>query len=451
MTALTTILTPTGMLGYGYPEADFWECIERGVDAIVVDSGSTDPGPYLLGRGELLVDESAYLRDLTPMVAAAARHHIPLIVSSAGGAGIAAQVDRIAELIVDIAERDGHRLTMARMYSDIDPEVVIQRLDNGDVAANVRGEVPTRADVESCTNIVAQIGAEPFAKVLAEGVDVIVAGRAYDPAPHAAWGIAKDVDPGIAWHAGKILECGGACCEPKGSGVLATLERDAFVLTPMSPGARCTPLSVAAHTLYEKARPDLLPGPDGVLDLTGCTYTAVDERTVRVTGSRHRPQPPTLKLEGAAVVGHRAVFIGGVRDPILIAGIDAFLDTLRGHLSALYPQLGDGTAQLHFHIYGRNAVMGEREPINATAHEVGILGEITAPTPELAKAIASMARIGVLHLPYPGQVATAGNLALPLNPMENSIGPVCAFRLYHVMGADGLQPTRTRIEQIGTP
>ncbi len=452
MTALTTILTPTGMLGYGYPEQDFWDCIGRGVDAVVVDSGSTDPGPYLLGRGELLVDESAYIRDLAPMLAATARHGIPLLVTSAGGAGTAAQVDRMAELIAGIAERDGHRLTLARMYCDIDAEVVIERLKNGDIAPNVRGELPTADDVNACTAIVAQVGAEPFAPLLAQGVDVIVAGRAYDPAPHAAWSIAKGVDPGIAWHAGKILECGGACCEPKGSGVLATLYRDAFELTPMSPGARCTPLSVAAHTLYEKARPDLLPGPDGVLDLTGCTYTAVDERTVRVTGSRHHPaQPPTLKLEGAAVTGHRAMFIGGVRDPILIAGLDTFLGTLRTHLTALWPQLGDGAAQLHFHVYGRDAVMGEREPVHANPHEVGILGEITAPTPELAKAICSMARIGVLHLPYPGQVATAGNLALPLNPMDNLIGPVCAFRVYHVMRADGLQPTRTSIQQIGTP
>ena len=452
MSALATILTPTGMLGYGYPEADFWDCVQRGVDAIVVDSGSTDPGPYLLGLGELLVDESAYVRDLTPMLAAVARLKIPLIISSAGGAGTATQVDRIADIVAAIADRDGHRLTMGRLYADIDPGTVVARLEGGDIAANVRGELPTRAEIESCTNIVAQIGAEPFAEMLAHGVDVIVAGRAYDPAPHAAFGIAAGVDPAIAWHAGKILECGGACCEPKGSGVVATLHRDAFELTPMSPGARCTPLSVAAHTLYEKARPDLLPGPDGVLDLTGCAYTAVDDRIVRVTGSRHhRAQPPTLKLEGAALVGHRAVFIGGVRDPALIAGLDDFLTTLRTHLTALFPQLGDGTAQLHFHVYGRDAVMGEREPVRTVGHEVGVLGEITASTVELAKAICSMARIGVLHLPYPGQVATAGNLALPLNPMDNPIGPVCAFRLYHVMRADDLPAPRTHIQRLGQP
>ena len=39
------ILTPVGMLGYGIPEADFWRGIDAGADAVVVDAGSTDPGP----------------------------------------------------------------------------------------------------------------------------------------------------------------------------------------------------------------------------------------------------------------------------------------------------------------------------------------------------------------------------------------------------------------------
>lgn len=82
--------------------------------------------------------------------------------------------------------------------------------------------------------------------------------------------------------------------------------------------------------------------------------------------------------------------------------------------------------------------MGELEPCTQVPHEVGILGEVTAATQEQAKAIASLARIAVLHLPYEGQLATAGNFALPLNPMDNPIGPVCAFTVYHVMDAQDL-------------
>lgn len=34
--------------------------------------------------------------------------------------------------------------------------------------------------------------------------------------------------------------------------MIATMRRDSFDLIPLAPEERCTPLSVAAHTLYEK-------------------------------------------------------------------------------------------------------------------------------------------------------------------------------------------------------
>ena len=81
--------------------------------------------------------------------------------------------------------------------------------------------------------------------------------------------------------------------------------------------------------------------------------------------------------------------------------------------------------------------MGEMEPLkDVVPHEVCILGEAIAPSQEAATAICSTARIAALHAPYPGQLATGGNMAFPLTPMENEIGPVCAFNLYHLMEVD---------------
>jgi len=440
------------MLGYGYPERDFENCLDLGVDLIAVDSGSTDPGPYMLGLGATLVTEESYERDLRPMLRAVHSRGIPLYIGSAGGVGTRAQVDRMVALIDRLATEEGFGLRVASIYAEVPASVVVERLADGQVKPNVRGELPSADDVTGAAALVAQMGAEPFTAII-EGdnpVDVIVAGRAYDPAPHAAWAMSRGVQPGIAWHMGKILECGGACCEPKGGGVVATVYEDAFELTPMSLGQACTPLSVAAHTLYEKSRPDLLPGPAGVLDVRGCTYTAVDDRSVRVAGSHHvEAERPTLKLEGAAVVGYRATFIGGVRDPILIGQLDIFLARLEKHLGTVHPDLAAGTARLIFHVYGRNAVMGELEPSGQIPHEVGILGEVTATTAEQAKAICTLARIGVLHMPYPGQLATAGNFALPLNPMDNPIGPVCAFTVYHVMDAEGLDLFPISLRDVG--
>ena len=451
MKPVTTILTPTGMLGYGYPESDFWAAVERGVDVLVADSGSTDPGPYMLGLGATLCSDESYARDLRWMLQAVHRNRIPLLISSAGGAGTRDQVDHMVALIDRIAAEEGFGLRVAAIYADVPAGAVTAKLATGRIEPNVRGDLPSSEAVEASAAIVAQMGAAPFTAIL-EGdqpFDVIVAGRAYDPAPHAAWSMHHGVAPSLAWHSGKLLECGGVCAEPKGGGVIATMYTDAFEMTPMSPGQACTPLSVAAHTLYEKSRPDLLPGPDGVLDISDCTYTVVDERTVRVSGSRHlHPERATVKLEGATIAGYRTVFIGGIHDPILIGQLDDFLATVEQHAAGLHPDLASGTARLDFTVYGRDAVMGELEPSTATPHEVGVLGQITAPTQEMAKAICSTVRIWTLHLPYKGQLATAGNLALPLNPMDNAIGEVCEFSIYHVMdvGGDDLFPvTRTEV------
>jgi hypothetical protein len=294
--------------------------------------------------------------------------------------------------------------------------------------------------IDSASNLVAQMGAEPFLKVLRErpDIDIIVSGRSYDPAPYAALCELHGIDPGVYWHMGKIVECGALCAEPKGRVIFSTVRKDSFDLTPMNPAERCTPTSVAAHTLYEKTRPDLLTGPGGVLDLTGATYTSLDERTVRVQGSVFRPSEKNyVKLEGASIVGHRTIFIGGIRDPILIGQIDSFLDGVRKKAEDVFPQLTSGDASLIFHIYGKNAVMGELEPLkDAVPHEIGLMGEVTAATQDLANAICSQVRINVLHMPYPGQLATAGNFAIPLNPPENPIGPVCKFSVYHLMEVD---------------
>lgn len=433
------ILTPVGMLGYGFPVDNFWRGIEAGADAIVIDSGSTDNGPQELALGKRTCSTSAYRRDLSLMLEACVMRRIKVLIGSAGGTGTNAQVNFMVDLIRSIATDKGYSLKIAAIYADIPKDVVRSALENGGISPC--GPVPelTSEAIDGAEAIVAQMGVEPFLQVLRErpDIDVIVGGRAYDPAPYAALCLQRGFDPGVAWHMGKIMECGGVCAEPKGRVILATVRVDSFDLVPMSPNERCTPLSVAAHTLYEKSRADLLPGPGGVLDLTEATYSSLDERTVRVERSIFRPTDYTVKLEGASIVGHRTIFIGGVRDPILVEQIDVLLGRVRAHIASFHQEIASGDAKLIFHVYGKNGVMGALEPIkDARPHELGILCEVTAATQEIASAICNTARVGCLHAPYPGQLATGGNMAFPLTPMENEIGPVCAFTLYHLMKVD---------------
>ncbi|OJJ30864.1 hypothetical protein ASPWEDRAFT_71920 [Aspergillus wentii DTO 134E9] len=101
----------------------------------------------------------------------------------------------------------------------------------------------------SAIDIVAQMGAEPYLKALGLQSDIILGGRSYDPAPYAAISMYHGVQPAVAWHMGKTMECGGICAIPKGRSMVAPMREDSFDLTPLSPKERCTPLSVAAHTL----------------------------------------------------------------------------------------------------------------------------------------------------------------------------------------------------------
>lgn len=435
------ILTPVGMLGYGFPKEDYLRGLERRPDAVILDSGSTDPGPYMLGTGSTMVKPRAYVRDLKVILEGIGTKKIPLLIGSAGGAGFDGNVNYIVDTIKDLCIELGLHKKIVKIYADIPKELVAEKLEQSKISSCCGSPKLTGKDVEESVRIVAQMGMEPILKALKEypDADIIVAGRAYDPSPYAAFCAYKGIeDPGIYWHMGKIMECGAFCCEKKGQVILATVREDSFDLEPMAPDNRCTEVTVASHTLYEKTRPDRLPGPGGVLNLDSSRYRQLNDRAVRVWGSRFEASGQyQVKLEGASVCGYRTVFIGGVRDPILIAQLDRLQETVRSYAENLYPELASGEAKIVFHLYGKNGVMEELE--QETEHvplEVGVLCEVVAPTQELASAICSNARVAFLHGPYPGQLATGGNLALPLNPPDNALGPVCRFSVYHLMDID---------------
>ena len=105
----------------------------------------------------------------------------------------------------------------------------------------------------------------------------------------------------------------------------------------------------------------------------------------------------------------------------------------------MFPQLQNDPThhKLVWKFYGKNAVMAELEPTPSDhVHEIGLYGEVLAPTQRLANAIANCARVGILHGAYEGQVATAGNFASPGTPLELSAGAVCEFTIYHLMDID---------------
>ncbi len=444
------ILSPTAILGYGFPQASFERAMAEKPDLIAVDGGSTDPGPYYLGAGKAFTDRTGVKRDLRYMLVAGVRAGIPVVIGTAGGSGAAPHLQWCREIIEEIAREEGLSFRMAVIPTDVDKATVHAALDAGHIEPLDLVPPLTHAAIDACPHIVAQIGVEPFMRALSAGAQVVLAGRAYDPACFAALPILRGYDPGLALHCGKILECAAIAATP-GSGsdcALGILREDSFVLKACSDERRFTAESAAAHTLYEKSDPYFLPGPGGVLDLTQCSFTELGDGSVEVRGSRHVHRPYQIKLEGSAPVGWRTVSIAGTRDPIMIASIEGILQAVQARVKQI---LGaDADARVFFHLYGKNGVMGGLEPLKqAVSHELGIVIEVVAGSQQAADTVCSLIRSTLLHYGYPGRVATAGNLAFPFSPSDIKAGVVYEFALYHLMPIDEHQAFPFTLHNVG--
>ena len=432
------ILSPTGIVGYGFPEASFRAGVAEKPDLIACDAGSTDPGPYYLGSGIPFTNAGAVKRDLTLMLTAACQLHILLIIGSAGGSGADVHLAREADIIRQIAREQGLSFRFATVSAEFDKEFLIDRLRAGRIETLGPAPMPTEEDVLQSTHVVAQMGVEPIMAALDGGAQVILCGRCYDPAAFAAAPIRLGYDRALSLHLGKILECAAICATPGSASdcIMGYLSEDSFRVKPLAPERKCVPATVAAHTLYEKSNPYLLPGPGGHLDLSGCTFTASGEREVKVTGSRFVPEAvPSVKLEGARQAGFRTISICANRDPIFLSQIDDILADVKKrtaeNLSADYDY------RLDFIVYGKNGVMGALEPDGRMeGHEAGIVIDAVADTQEHASAACSVARSTLLHYGYPGRIATAGNLAFPFSPSDVKVGAIYVFSVYALLRTD---------------
>ncbi len=437
------ILSTTAILGYGFPLESFEEGMKRKPDLIAVDAGSTDPGPFYLGEGVSFTDRGAVKRDLEIMICAGIKENIPVVIGTAGGSGAKPHLEWCAEIIREIAKEHDLHFKMAMIHADMDKEEMKKALADGKITPLDPAPQLTAEDIDATTHIVGQMGIEPIMKALDSGVQVVLAGRAYDPTVFAAPAIRKGYDKGLAIHLGKILECASICATP-GSGsdcMFGYLGEDYFRVEPLSSVRKCTTLSVAAHTLYEKTNPYILPGPGGHLDLTNTTFEQDSENTVKVKGSRYVTAPKyTIKLEGAKCIGYRTVSVAGTRDPIMISKIDDIVEGVRARVADNYRDKGY-KYNLNFTIYGKNGVMGNLEPVkNAHPHELGIVIEVVADTQEQADTICASARSTMLHYGYEGRRATAGNLAFPFSPSDFHAGRVYVFSIYHIIEVE--DPTK---------
>ena len=430
----------TGVLGVGVHEESLREALKRKPHFIAADAGSTDAGPFALGLGVAAFPREAIAEGLATILRCARPAKVPVLIGSVGTGGADIHVDWFMDIVREVAALENLDLEVAEIRSEQDKDQMVEWLESGriqplDPAPPISPEILRRS-----VRVVGMMGVEPLQAALAKGVDLIVAGRCSDPALYAAMPIAMGLPEGLSWHTGKVIECGQSVCERPGPGVIfATVRPDEAIISAIGPNLRCTPQSVAAHSLYENADPFFFKESSGELDIRESTYEQVDPVSVRIKGSRFvHSDHPTVKLEGAEAVGFQTILVGGIRDPFILADFDNWMSAVALRTKEFVAKVFGKTLEelggrIDYHFYGKNGVMGPLEPeLGLTPHEIGIVVEATAPDQATATKIAQLTRQPLLHHPIAKWKGSITGFACLHNPAHIERGPVFQFNLNHI-------------------
>jgi hypothetical protein len=449
-TVITKILIPSGALGLGYDRNALMRGIEHKPDLIAIDGGSTDSGPHYLGTGTSKYSRSSIKSEWRELMQARAMANVPLVIGTAGTCGADDAVDWLLDITNEIATETGQDVTVAVLKSGQPADRVMRALDQGRITPLEPVIDVDHNLLQSCTNIVALAGAEQIQAALNTGADIVIAGRTTDTATIAALPLARGCHAGGAWHGAKIGECGAlATTNPSSGTIMITFDADGFTVEPMGQNARATPYTVSAHMLYENSNPLQLYEPGGHLDVTGATYTALDDRRVRVTGSTWVPSDAyTVKLEGARCGGYQCVSLALIREARYVQNIETWTEAVEENCRQKAQERIEGDFTLELRIIGLNATLGAQDVNAQIGTEVGVLGIVTAPTEMVAKEVAKMLNPYLLHMPLT-EDEEMPTFAFPFSPNEMNRGEIYEFCLNHVMELDDpMQAFSLTIEQV---
>ncbi|MCG6904266.1 MAG: DUF1446 domain-containing protein, partial [Rhodobacter sp.] len=443
-----------GALGLGYDKVALDRGIAAGPDIIAIDGGSTDSGPSYLGRGVSKYSRASTKVEWQGLIEARARAGCPLVIGTAGTCGSDIAVDWLVDITREILKETGLTAKVAVLKSGQQGRDVANALANGGVTPLHPAPEIDESRIAECTNIVALAGAEQINAALDTGADIIIAGRTTDTAIIAALPLARGCHAGGAWHGAKIGECGALCATNPQSGViLVDFDELGFTVTPLADGAHASPHTVSAHMLYENSDPFILFEPGGHLDVTAADYQALDQTRVRVTGSEWVPSDRyTVKLEGARRVGYQSVLLTLLRDRHYVENAEPWCADILAKCSAKAAarlKLDPQDFNIELRIIGRNATFGDIENRPGSAVELGVLGIVTAQTPELVDEIGKMLNPYLLHHPLTLEEEQP-TFAFPFSPAEIERGEIYEFCLNHVMTLnDPMDAFRLEVHQIG--
>lgn len=230
-----------------------------------------------------------------------------------------------AEAVRDVARSLG--LTKLKVAA-VGGDDVLEAVRSGAWAIEETGP-RGRARPETFVSANAYIGAQPIVDALAAGADVVITGRAADPALFVAplihefgWAFDDWLRLGRGTVVGHLLECagqvtGGYFADP-GRKDVADLARLGFpiaevdadgsaVITKVAgSGGRVTVATCKEQLLYEIHDPRRYLTPDVVADFSGVTFAEVGFDRVAVRGGAGAPRTDTLKVS----VGYLDSYVG---------------------------------------------------------------------------------------------------------------------------------------------
>jgi hypothetical protein len=217
---------------------------------------------------------------------------------------------------VKIATVEGDDI-LERLDEIIDGGEKLSNLDDGSDIATIRDKI-------SSANV--YIGARSIVDALKEGADIVITGRATDPALVVAplvyefgWSM-EDYDKlASATVMGHIMECGAQCTGGNfvgwkdvkdwariGFPVIEASQDGSFVVTKHdNTGGMVTVDTVTSQLLYELGDPQNYLGPDCIADFTTIQINQAGENRVAVSGVKGRAPTSTYKVSVAYENGYK--------------------------------------------------------------------------------------------------------------------------------------------------
>ncbi|MEA2834836.1 MAG: hypothetical protein QOG66_3038 [Methylobacteriaceae bacterium] len=347
-----------------------------------------------LAERTIALAQQARMRDpaggYDPLLAARMRAVLPIcrangikLLSNMG----AANPISAAEATRDIARSLG--LAGVRIAA-VTGDAVLTAAKEHDLALEETGET-IRSLGNRIVSANAYIGAKPIADALAMGADVVITGRAADPALFLAplvhefswsWDDWRALGKGTV--VGHLLECagqitGGYFADPgrkdvEGLGRLGfpigeVREDGELVVTKVTgSGGQITPATVKEQLLYEIHDPARYYQPDVVADFSQVRVEQIGPDAVRITGGTGGAKTGTLKVS----VGYIDSYVGEGQISYAGPGAEArgrlALDIVRERLAII----GAHMTETRFDLIGVNSLHGDARSAGHDPYEVRV-------------------------------------------------------------------------------